>query len=270
MTEQAATLDKQGPVPLYAQLDDILRRHIDSGEWAVGMMVPSENAIARTYGISRMTARGVLNSLADEGLLIRVPGKGTFIAEPKIETASTAFHGIRAQLESQGFQTATRLVRAEQVKASRRLAKALQLPVDADLTLIERVRSVDGDPISLHRSWVPVSLAPGLIHADVVGEQLCTILDRDYGLRATRVSQHLESIQVEQEDTALLGLTAGLPALLLEDVTSDERGPYEFSRITFRGDRIRLGFTFDLTSGEVLTDATPRPAMTPSASDQPA
>lgn len=259
MTEPALALDKQGPVPLYVQLEDILRSHIESGEWAVGMMVPSENAIARDYGISRMTARGVLNSLAEEGLLVRVPGKGTFVAETKIETASTAFHGIRAQLESQGFETTTRLVRATHVPATRRLARKLGVPVDSELTLIERIRSVDGEPISLHRSWVPVALAPGLIDADVVSEQLCTILDRDYGLRATTVSQQLESVHVEDEDTALLKLESGRPALLLEDTTANEAGPYEFSRITFRGDRIRLGFNFDLTNGEVQTAATTRP-----------
>lgn len=256
MTQPVVALDKHGPVPLYAQLDDILRNRIERGDWAVGMMVPSENAIARDYGISRMTARGVLNSLADEGLLVRVPGKGTFVAEPKIDTASTAFHGIRAQLESQGFQTTTRLLSARHVPATRRLARKLDVPLDATLTLIERVRSVDGNPISLHRSWVPVSLAADLIAADVVGEQLCTILDRDYGLRATTVSQRLESVQIEDDDTNLLGLPVGLPALLLEDTTSNEDGPYEFSRITFRGDRIRLGFTFDLTKGEVRQDAT--------------
>lgn len=258
MDDAPVTLDRNGPVPIYAQLDEILRRHIDSGEWAAGMMVPSENAIARDFGISRMTARGVLNSLADEGLLVRVPGKGTFVAEPKIETASTAFHGIRAQLESQGFTTSTRLVRAEQVPASARVARKLGIATGTPLTLIERVRSVGDEPISVHRSWVPAALAPNLIEADVVGEQLCTILDRDNQLRAAKVNQHLESIELDEADATLLGLTPGLPALLLEDVTSNAAGPYEFSRITFRGDRIRLGFTFDIASGEVSQDATTR------------
>ncbi len=253
MTQQAA-LDKHGPVPLYAQLDEILRSRIGSGEWAVGMMVPSENAIAKQYGISRMTARGVLNSLADEGLLVRVPGKGTFVAEPKIQTGSTAFHGIRAQLEAQGLATTTRLVRAEQVPATPRLARQLEVPAETELSLIERVRSVEGEPISLHRSWVPTSLASDLIEADVVGEQLCTILARDHDLRATRVTQQLESVPVTEADAELLGLAPGQPVLVLEDTTANQHGPYEFSRITFRGDRIRLGFTFDLTTGEVRNE----------------
>lgn len=249
-------LDKHGPRPLYAQLEEILRSQIEAGEWASGMMVPSENAIAKQFGISRMTARGVLNNLADEGLLIRVPGKGTYVAEPKIETVSPAFHGIRAQLESQGFETLTRLVRAEQVPATGRLASKLNLEPGAPVTLIERVRSVNGQPISLHRSWVPVALAPGLQDTDVVSEQLCTILARDYGLAPAQVAQRLESVQVEAEDAELLALAEGRPALLLEDTNSSTEGPYEFSRITFRGDRIRLAFNFDVASGEVSQGIT--------------
>ena len=252
MTQQAA-LDKHGPVPLYAQLDEILRSRIASGEWAAGMMVPSENAIARQYGISRMTARGVLNSLADEGLLVRVPGKGTLSpsrrSRPGPPRSTASEPNLRRRVRHHHPAGARRAG-----AATPRLARQLEVPPETELSLIERVRSVDGEPISLHRSWVPTSLASDLIEADVVGEQLCTILARDHHLRATRVTQQLESVPVTEADAELLGLAPGQPVLVLEDTTSNQHGPYEFSRITFRGDRIRLGFTFDLTNGEVRNE----------------
>jgi GntR family transcriptional regulator len=92
-------LDRNSSLPLYAQLKTIIKDKVENGEWRSNEMIPSENELASSYGISRMTARSVVTQLVTEGILYRVQGKGTFVCEDKIEMASPSYAGIRSQLE---------------------------------------------------------------------------------------------------------------------------------------------------------------------------
>ena len=109
---QLTELQRDSAVPLYAQLEAILRAQSATEEFVPDQRIPSENELNRMYGVSRMTARGVLTTLVNDGLLFRVPGKGTFVAPLKINTVSPAYRGIREQLEGMGYETSTQLLGA--------------------------------------------------------------------------------------------------------------------------------------------------------------
>ena len=83
-------LEKNSPKPLYQQLKDILVDAIDSEKWKANEKIPSENELSSIYGLSRMTVRSVLTDLVKEGLLYRVQGKGTFVAEKWTKYLSTS------------------------------------------------------------------------------------------------------------------------------------------------------------------------------------
>lgn len=107
-------LERESAVPLYLQLEEILIEKIKSGEWSPSHRIPSENELNRIFGLSRMTVRGVLTKLVNEGLLIRVPGKGTYVApSAKISAVSPAYRGVREQLEALGYATSTELVSSD-------------------------------------------------------------------------------------------------------------------------------------------------------------
>ena len=244
MTE---VLDRDSAVPLYVQLEQILSSKITAGQWQPNQRIPSENELNRMYGLSRMTVRGVLTKLVNDGLLLRVPGKGTYVAPTKISAVSPAYRGMREQLEALGYSTTTRLVSFEREAATSVVRERLGLARGEDVYLIVRVRSVQGEPISLHRSHVPASLAPGLDGHDVVSEQLCVILEKSYGLPMRHVQEHLEAVAVSAADAKQLDMHRGDPALLLHDVIADADGrPFEYSTIVFRGDRLRLTFDYEL------------------------
>ena len=95
----AKSLDRNSPVPLYVQIEDFIRHEIATGSWKPGERIPSEAALNTALGVSRMTVRGVLNGLVDDGLLQRVPGKGTFVTHQKIATLPPAYKGVREQLD---------------------------------------------------------------------------------------------------------------------------------------------------------------------------
>ncbi|MCH5677963.1 GntR family transcriptional regulator [Streptomyces gilvus] len=236
-------LDRESQVPLYAQLEAILRNKIDSGEWRPSQRIPSENELNRIYGLSRMTARGVITRLVNEGLLVRVQGKGTFVSQNKISAVSPAYMGVREQLEEMGFATTTQLITASLESPSSDVRERLRLPRGSSVYAIVRRRLVDDTPISIHRSYVPAELAPALDERDIVGEQLCVVLDTHYGLTMRKVREDLEAVGVGAEDAKLLDMKKGDPVLLLHDLVSDAADrPFEYSTIVFHGDRLSLHF----------------------------
>lgn len=242
------TLDRDASTPLYLQLASLLRGRIERGEWLAGQKIPSENELNRIYGVSRMTARQVLAQLVNEDLLFRVQGKGTFVAHPKISTHSPAYMGIREQLEGMGYAVATKVLANAVISADDRTARALGIRPGERVHEIRRLRSIaDGEPISLHTSYVPERLAPSLDIDDLVNRQLCVVLEQDYGLQMSRVDESLESTLPNGEEAKVLRIRRNTPLLLLTHEIADPAGRlFEFSRILFRGDKLRLQFHYDL------------------------
>lgn len=239
-------LDRDSAIPLYAQLSEILRQKILSSEWKPSQKIPSENELNQIYGVSRMTARQVIAQLANEGLVFRVQGKGTFVAPQKIKTRSpVGYQGIRRQLEQQGYQTETRLLSQEIVPASPSTAAPLGIDVNAPVYVMRRLRLANGEPISLHTSEVPEALAPGLEDVDVVEVQLCVALAENYGLLMGDVEETLEITSASTAESRALQVPRHSPLLLLTQTIASSNGvAFERSRIVFRGDKIRLQFNY--------------------------
>jgi GntR family transcriptional regulator len=240
------TIDRDSATPIYVQLTALIKEKIRSGEWKPEQKILSENEFNSLFGISRMTARNVIARLVDEGLLFRVQGKGTFVSQPKIQTRSPGYLGIREQLEQQGFPTKTEVLSAEVVAAGDHVAEQLGIDPLDQVSAIQRLRSVEDQPISLHFSFVPVALAPDLTDSDLAGQQMCVILAEQYGLNTAHVIETLETTTTTKTYSKWLEERVGAPLLRLEQTISSASGePFEFTRIMFRGDRIKLEFHYD-------------------------
>lgn len=238
-------LDKNNPKPLYAQLEDILRLAITNGEWQPSQLIPSENELGKQYGISRMTVRSVITTLVKEGLLYRVQGKGTFVAAPKISANSPAYIGIREQLEEQGYTIKTEIIDFKIINGNRNICQHLNVPPSSPLVFIKRVRYANNEPVSIHLSYVPQHLCPGLTLERIEHEQLCDVLKNDYSLAIDSVHETLESILATEEEARLLGIQKGYPLLLLDEITKTATGiTFEYHKILFRGDKIKLSFDY--------------------------
>lgn len=234
-------LDKKSPTPLYVQFEENVRHKIENDEWQLNTMIPSENELSRTYGISRMTVRSVLNRFVMAGLLYRVPGKGTYVAEAKIESSPLSRMGIREQLERMGYETKTKLLTVELVTTSARISKLLEIRPGAVVYHVKRIRYIKGVPLSIHTSYIPKEVSPDLEKNDLEGKQLCDILGQEYNCRIVRQVETLESITASAEEADLLGVSTAFPLLLLENrLYNSNHVPIEYSKVVFRGDKIKL------------------------------
>ena len=240
-------LDRNSATPLYIQLKNIIRTKISSDEWSPDSPIPSENELCSIYGISRMTARSVITQLVAEGLLYRIPGKGTYVSESKIEITGLSYTGLRSQLEAQGKHVTTSLLTSEQEPAGAYIAKKLHIGADEKVYKIERVRYIDDTvPVCYYKTFIPAALCPGLEEKDLEGEQLCKILGADYALNRSKVIETLESYIADGPKAEVLNIPPGFPLLLLQDkIATNSNVVFEYTRVYFRGDKIKLRFEYN-------------------------
>ena len=232
-------IDRRSPVPYYHQLKELLREEIESGRWPAGMQIPSEPELCRTLDVSRTVVRQALGALEHERLLRRRKGLGTFVAEPKIRgrlvQSLTGFHD---DMLAQGRVPRTIVLGQDRVRANRKVAEQLGVGIGTLVVAIERVRSVDDEPIVLVITYLPADLVPGLEAIDLTDRSLYQTLAESFDLHIDRGRRSLESIAASDDVALRLEVEEGEPVLFLSSVTflADGRA-IEYYEAWHRGDR---------------------------------
>lgn len=125
------------------------------------------------------------------------------------------------------------------------ICQKLKFPPESAVYVIKRLRCIREAPFSLHTSYIPVALTPDLINLDLVNEQLCSILNQNYNLNRAHVYEELESVAATKDEAKLLEIPIKHPLLLLQDTITDPDGiPFEYAKIFFRGDKVKLKLEF--------------------------
>ncbi len=231
-------LDKSYPLPKYYQLKELLREKIASGEWRPGDMVPSERELSERYHISRMTARQALSELATEGLLRREQGRGTFVAEPKIEHGLTRLTGFTEDMKARGLEPGARVIRLVLLAPPVLAMRALQIAPDKQIILLERLRLAGGEPIALETSHLYFSGVEGLLDENFENHSLYQILSEKYQISPARAVQKIGADLSTKREQQLLELWEGAPVLRNKRITYDQWGrPFEYTESAYRADR---------------------------------
>lgn len=237
------------PLPLYYQIKTRLQEAIETGQLQPGDRVPSERELTDLHGVSRMTARQALAQLEAMGLLVRVQGRGTFVAVPKVEQPLIGLTSFTEEMHQRGLEPGSIVLSLGEVAAGRRIAGILRLAEMDPVYRIERLRLAGGAPMALEVSHIPVQHCPGLLAQGLHQRSLYAVLAAEYSLHLTHASQSLEAILAGTYEAGLLHLPQGSPVLLLERVSRDRADrPLEFVQSYYRGDRYR--FTAELVRRE--------------------
>ena len=234
-------VQKDSSVPIYSQVERIVMDMIDSGRLSAGQRAPSEREIAETLGISRMTARAAMSNLVADGYLYSVPGKGTFVANPKMRQELLELTSFTEDMRNRGLKPGARLLGIGVTdQASEKIYRTLELPVEEDLVRIHRLRTADEEPMCLETSYLPRSYVPWLLEEDFETRSLYLTLE-SHGIELVRAEEHLEATLVRETESELLTVPVGSPALLIERTTYTEGDrPIEFVKSLYRGDRYRF------------------------------
>ena len=234
-------VQKDSSVPLYSQVERMVMDMIGSGKLSPGQRAPSEREIAETLGISRMTARAAMSNLVADGYLYSVPGKGTFVSNPKMRQDLMELTSFTEDMRKRGLKPGARLLEIGVTDlASEKVYRRLELSGKEDLIRIHRLRTADEEPMCLETSYLPKSYVPWLPEEDLESGSLYRALE-SHGIELVRAEEHLEATVVWETESELLTVPAGYPALLIERTTYTEGGrPIEYVKSLYRGDRYRF------------------------------
>lgn len=220
------------------QLQEILEDLATSLE--PGAKLPSERELAERYGVARMTVRGAVGRLVQQGLVHRVQGQGTFVSEPRL-AQPTRLTSFTEDMSARGLRSGSLVLAQEVLPAPAPIAVGLELAEGEPIVRIERIRSGDDEPIALERSHLPARRFPGLEDVDLAGASLYDTLIDLYGCEPASSEQRIAAVGLSPSEAHLLHAEVDTPALRIERVTRDREGrPIELVRSVYRGDRFEL------------------------------
>ncbi|NED11559.1 GntR family transcriptional regulator [Streptomyces sp. SID9124] len=220
-------------------LADLLRHQVRTGAFPGGVL-PYEDTIGHDYRVSRNTVRQALDLLRGEGLVERQPGVGTVVVAEKYPHALDRLQGLAETLREHG--RVTNEVRAVgPVPAPAPVARRLGLTEHTDVLYIERRRLLNGLPLSLDLTYVPMDLGAGLLGADLENTDVFRLLESLTGQRLGDADITLEAVNADAHSAAVLEVPRGSAVLMLERLTRLADGrPVDLEFIRFRGDRISM------------------------------
>jgi GntR family transcriptional regulator len=237
-------LIREAPDPLYIQLKDSLAAEIHAGSYRAHQRLPSERELSEDFNVSRMTVRQALLELARDGFIYTRVGKGTFVAETKIDQQLRALTGFTQDVQARGGRPASRVLEAKVIPANPEIATALYIPPNAAVIKLARLRLADNLPLALETAYLPFSLCPNLLSHDFSTESLYAVLESENGLTLLGADQSIEAGLAESRELELLELVAPAAVLRIQRTTFTGHGmPVEYVLSTYRGDRYKFRST---------------------------
>ncbi|MGH2889343.1 MAG: GntR family transcriptional regulator [Solirubrobacteraceae bacterium] len=246
-------LDARSRAPAYAQIEARLIGLIADGALQVGDRLPAERLIASSLGVSRMTVRHAMGSLARQGLLERGVGRGTFVASGRVEhdprrgtslASRRVEHDLRRvagfteQMERLNLAPGALIVSARQRRPTLAVARMLQIAATAPAYRIQRVRFGDRVALTLEDSWIPAHRFPGLLEQDLRGS-LYALMRDVYDLTPVHAVEHLGAVAARAREAEALDVEPGSPLVLVERTTyAHDDIQVEHARDVHRGDRV--------------------------------
>ena len=211
-----------------------------TGVLAPGTAVPPERELAQRFGTSRTTVRQALAELAVEGRLLRMQGKGTFVAKPKVAQV-LELTGYTEDMRAHGLQPRTVILDTGYIAAERQLAGYLGIRAGGRVLRVHRLRLADDEPMSIDVSHLAARRFPGLRRNLQKNASLYQTLTSAYGVELAEAEETIETALAGPEDARLLGVDVGLPLLLVSRHSFDASGaPVEWARSWYRGDRYKI------------------------------
>lgn len=214
-------INRSSPVPLYHQVAEQLERAIHDGSLAPGDRIANEVELADRLGLSRPTLRQAIQSLVDKGMLVRKRGVGTQVVRAPIRR-TVELTSLHDDLTRAGRKPTTAVLGLELVAADEVTAERLHVPLGSGVWQLDRLRSVNGQPLALMRNYVPEPVLD-LSTADFATVGLYEMF-RAAAIHLRVAHQTISARVADSREAKLLGGRKGDPVLTMERTSFDDKG----------------------------------------------
>lgn len=210
-------LNKHDSVPLYVQLQNLIRSDIISGKYKEGETIPSENDMMKTYEVTRTTIRKAIDGLVDEALLVKRHGKGTIVCLREMKQNIWNFSGFTDYARKKN-----------EIPVSRVLKKEIVSLDGEDYLNLVRLRGTRRESsikwLTLDTSFVPMRLFPGIEQYDFSDHSLYQIMNQKYSIYPQNASLAIKPINSSKRTRQLFEYEGDLPLIMTKGSVLDEQG----------------------------------------------
>jgi GntR family transcriptional regulator len=227
-------------VPLYHQVEQVIRHRIATRQYGSGLQIPSEHELGRELKVSRVTIREALRELVRENLLVKVQGKGTFVA-PDLPKAiqPIKYNGFLEDLYQRVQQLEVVNVDMARVPVTDKVRTILHLPATVnEIVQIKRCRHGNGEPFSFTVNYLPVEIGARIDASVLKTVPLNTVLERDLRIPVVRADETVEAAPANPEVAEQLGIPVLYPVMHVTRVMFTDRDrAFEVVETFYRADK---------------------------------
>jgi GntR family transcriptional regulator len=232
--------------PLYMQVKEALEEWITSGlhdgSLCPGDRLPSENELCEKLKISPITVKRALDDLRRQGLIHRIQGRGSFIAErQKIVLPLTRLFSLTDLTLQRGMTPVRHTLSIAEQAASPRLANRLNISEGESVIKLVRVRLMDDKPFAVETTYLPSPLFPDFLALFTDQIPLYDLLAKHYQHQVVRAEDMLEPVLIRSYEARLFEIPVGSLAFLIQRLAYDSQDrPIESTKSVFRGDLVNF------------------------------
>ena len=218
---------------IYKSIADRLRLRLNSSDYNIGSPLPGEKALAKEFGVARMTIRKALDLLVSWGLVERRHGSGTFVARKDVHHETTNLTGLVEVLRQQGKEVQSKVLQFEVMPAPPAIASQLRIQVDERIYFSRRVRYVDGKPLMLEDSFMPVKLFRNLSLAHLEGSKF-DYIEKECGITISGNYESLTPVLADKQLAGYMNLPEQTPLLRITSLSYSDSGEFLNYSVMFR------------------------------------
>jgi GntR family transcriptional regulator len=231
-------IDPNSFVPYYQQIVDQIRTLIKAGTFREGDVFHSEGDVASALGVSKMPVRQAFLKLRSEGLLVIEKGRRPTIGSGQVSWNFQQLRGFSEEMKRRGLVPSSKLLSLKQVAAEPDVAAALSLAPGDPVFALQRLRYVNGKPVALVTSYLPVALFPDLPEQNLAKGSLYQLFEKVYGRTLNWAEEEIGATEATEEQARKLDTSPGKALLFVRETTYDVRRiAIEYSHSWLRADR---------------------------------